>query len=462
MAGWPTRARLRVKGELRKSSRQRACRIVGRIMETHSLGSLFADLGIVAGLILLASLFVAAEIALISLRESQIRQIATRGKRGARVAKLTQNPNRFLAAAQVGVTVCGFLSAALGAEKLGGYVIPWLEGKGLSSGLSATISIIGVTLVIAYFSLVFGELVPKRLALFRSEEISLASAGIIDVIAKVFRPIIWLLSRSTDFVVRAFGIDPKEARSAMSEEELLDLVAGHAALSAEERDIVEEVFNASERQIHEVMVPRTEVDFMDVSLTVGKAIDLAVDKAHSRYPVIRGSSDEVIGFIHVRDLLDTSLASKGTKIIELVRSIMFMPGTKGILPALSEMRQQGQHVAIVLDEYGGTDGIVTLEDLVECLIGDIRDEYDEVEVELSIEGRTGDFEVDGLISIEDLIEEIEVEIPDGPYETVSGLVMHHLGRIPKEHDVVNLPGLRITVLSMEGKRAGQLLISRTA
>lgn len=431
-------------------------------METHSLGSLFADLGIVAGLILLASLFVAAEIALISLRESQIRQIATRGKRGARVAKLTQNPNRFLAAAQVGVTVCGFLSAALGAEKLGGYVIPWLEGKGLSSGLSATISIIGVTLVIAYFSLVFGELVPKRLALFRSEEISLASAGIIDVIAKVFRPIIWLLSRSTDFVVRAFGIDPKEARSAMSEEELLDLVAGHAALSAEERDIVEEVFNASERQIHEVMVPRTEVDFMDVSLTVGKAIDLAVDKAHSRYPVIRGSSDEVIGFIHVRDLLDTSLASKGTKIIELVRSIMFMPGTKGILPALSEMRQQGQHVAIVLDEYGGTDGIVTLEDLVECLIGDIRDEYDEVEVELSIEGRTGDFEVDGLISIEDLIEEIEIEITDGPYETVSGLVMHHLGRIPKEHDVVNLPGLRITVLSMEGKRAGQLLISRTA
>ncbi|MEI7541052.1 MAG: hemolysin family protein [Actinomycetes bacterium] len=431
-------------------------------METHSVGTLFVDLAIVASLILLASLFVAAEIALISLRESQIRQIAGRGKRGARVAKLTENPNRFLAAAQVGVTVCGFLSAALGAEKLGGYVIPWLEGKGLSTGLSTTISIIGVTLVIAYFSLVFGELVPKRLALFRSEEISLASAGIIDVIAKIFRPVIWLLSKSTDFVVRAFGIDPKEARSAMSEEELLDLVAGHAALSAEERDIVEEVFNASERQIHEVMVPRTEVDFMDVSLTVGKAIELAVDKAHSRYPVIRGSSDEVIGFIHVRDLLDTSLASKGTKIIELVRTIMFMPGTKGILPALSEMREQGQHVAIVLDEYGGTDGIVTLEDLVECLIGDIRDEYDEDQSDLSIESRTGDFEVDGLISIEDLIEQSEIEIPDGPYETASGFVMHHLGRIPKEHDVVKLPGLRITVLSMEGKRAGQLLISRTA
>ena len=431
-------------------------------METHSVGTLFADLALVAGLILLAALFVAAEIALISLRESQIRQIAGRGKRGARVAKLAENPNRFLAAAQVGVTVCGFLSAALGAEKLGGYVIPWLEEKGLSTGLSTTLSIIGVTLVIAYFSLVFGELVPKRLALFRSEEISLASAGVIDVIAKIFRPVIWLLSKSTDFVVRAFGIDPKEARSQISEEELLDLVAGHAALSEEEREIVEEVFNASERQIHEVMVPRTEVDFMDVSLTVGKAIELAVDKAHSRYPVIRGSSDEVIGFIHVRDLLDTSLASKGTKIIELVRSIMFLPGTKGILPALSEMREKGQHVAIVLDEYGGTDGIVTLEDLVECLIGDIRDEYDEVETDISVESRTGDFEVDGLISIEDLIEQTNLEIPDGPYETASGFVMHFLGRIPVENDLVNVNGLRITVLSMEGKRAGRLLISRNA
>ena len=430
-------------------------------MESHSLGSLFGDIAIVAALILTASLFVAAEIALISLRDSQVRQLAVRGKRGARVAKLAQNPNRFLAAAQVGVTVCGFLSAALGAQRLGGYVIPWLEDRGLSHGLSTTFSIIGVTLVIAYFSLVFGELVPKRLALFRSEEISLASAGIIDVIAKIFRPVIWLLSHSTDFVVRAFGIDPKEQRSAMSEEELLDLVAGHAALTAEERDIVEEVFNASERQVHEVMVPRTEVDFMDASITVAKAIELAVDKAHSRYPVVRGSTDEVVGFIHVRDLLDTSLASKSTKIIELVRSIMFLPGTKGVLPALTEMRLQGQHLAIVLDEYGGTDGIITLEDLVECLIGDIRDEYDAVETESTEIARTGDFEVDGLISIEDLIEQTKLEIPDGPYETASGFVMHYLGRIPRVHDVVNLKGLRITVLSMEGKRSGQLLISRS-
>jgi len=432
------------------------------IMEPPSLASLFLDLATIAGLIVLASFFVAAEIALISLRDSQVRQIASRGKRGARVAALAEHPNRLLAAVQIGVTVSGFLSAALGADQLGDYVIPWLESLGLATGWATTISLIGVTLVIAYFSLVFGELVPKRVALFRAEEIAMTTAGIINIVANIFRPIIWLLSKSTDFVVRAFGVDPKEQRSQMSEEELLDLVTGHAALSDEERDIVEEVFNASERQVHEVMVPRTEVDFMDASLTVGKAIELAVDKAHSRYPVVRGSSDEVVGFIHVRDLLDTSLASKSTKIVELVRNIMYLPGTKGILPALSEMRTQGQHLAIVLDEYGGTDGIVTLEDLVEVLIGDIRDEYDEHDTEISLEERTGDFEVDGLISIEDLIEETKLDIPEGPYETASGFVMHFLGRIPQVHDVVNVNGIRITVLTMEGKRAGQLLISRTA
>ncbi len=428
----------------------------------RSLAALFTDIGVVAGLILLAALFVAAEIALISLRDSQVRQMATRGRRGARVAALSENPNRFLAAAQVGVTVCGFLSAALGAERIGTYVEPWLESLGLSRGWSNTLSLVGLTLIIAYFSLVFGELVPKRLALFRTEAIALAAAPIIDVLAMVFRPIIWLLSHSTNFVVRIFGIDPAEQRTQMSEEELLDLVSGHAALTDEERDIVEEVFNASERQVHEVMVPRTEVDFLDGSLTVGKAIALAVDRSHSRYPVVRGSSDEVIGFIHVRDLLGTSMGANGGKIQELVRPVMFLPGTKGVLPALTEMRNQRQHLAIVLDEYGGTDGIITMEDLVECLIGEIRDEYDSHEVDVEQESRTGDFEIDGLISIEDLRDEAGIEIPEGPYETASGFVMHFLGRIPREHDVVNINGLRITVLSMEGKRAGRILIARVA
>jgi putative hemolysin len=429
-------------------------------MDPLPSGSIFLPIALVLSLIFLGSLFVAAEIALISLRESQVRQVALRGRRGAKVAKLHSNPGRLLAAVQVGVTLSGFLSAALGAEQLGRFVIPWLKDLGLSDSIANTSSLIGLTLIIAYISLVFGELAPKKLALFRAESIAMWSAGFIDFVANAFRPIIWLLSKSTDIVLRVVGVDPKEARSEISEEELLDLVAGHAALTAEERDIVEEVFNASERQVHEVMVPRTEVDFMDASLTVGKAIALAIERAHSRYPVVRGSSDEVIGFIHVRDLLDTSLASSNTKIQELARNIMYLPGTKCILPALTEMRNQRQHLAIVLDEYGGTDGIVTLEDLVETLIGDIRDEYDSDEVEVSQESHTGDFEVEGLISLEDLHEETGAELPDGPYETASGYVMHFLGRIPVVGDTVSINGVQITVLTLEGKRAGRLLISR--
>jgi putative hemolysin len=429
-------------------------------MEPNPSSSLFTSIGLIAALIVLGAIFVAAEIALVSLRESQIKQIATRGKRGAKVASVASNPNRLLATLQVGVTVTGFLSAALGADRLGDHFIPWLESRGLSNDSASTASLIGLTFIIAYFSLVFGELVPKRVALYRTEQIAMYSAGFIDIVAKIFRPIIWVLSHSTSAVVRIFGIDPKEQRSQISEEELLDLVAGHAALTDEERDIVEEVFNASERQVHEVMVPRTEVDFMDASLTVGKAISLAIEKAHSRYPVIRGSSDEVVGFIHVRDLLDTSLANNNAKIQELARNIMYLPGTKAILPALTEMRNQRQHLAIVLDEYGGTDGIVTLEDLVETLIGDIRDEYDTDEGDVSQESHTGDFEVDGLISLEDLMEETGIELPEGPYETASGFVMNFLGRIPVVNDVVGVNGVRITVLSMEGKRAGRLLISR--
>jgi putative hemolysin len=419
---------------------------------------LFKAIALVLALILLAAFFVAAEIALISLRDSQVKQL--KGKRGERVAKLTANPNRFLAAAQVGVTVCGFLSAALGAEKLGVFVEPKLIEWGISDNLAQTFSIIGVTLVIAYFSLVFGELVPKRLALYKSEQISLFSSFIIEGMARFFRPVIWLLSKSTDLLVSMLGIDPKAQRSQISEEELMDLVSGHNALTDEEREIVEEVFNTSEKLVNEVMVPRTEVDFMDGSLTVSKAIALAVEMAHSRYPVVRGSSDEVIGFIHVRDLLDSSNANPNSKIQDLVRPIMYLPGTKGVLPSLTEMRSQRQHLAIVLDEYGGTDGIVTLENLVECLIGDIQDEYDQDENEINTESRTGDIEIDGLTSLEDLESETGILLPDGPYQTVSGFMMHFLGRMPKEHDVVNINGIRLVVISLEGHRVGQLLISR--
>jgi putative hemolysin len=422
------------------------------------------DIGLVLLLIGIGSLFVVAEIALITLRESQIKQIATRGKRGAKVAALTKNPNRFLAAAQVGVTVCGFLSAAVGAEKLGRYLIPKFEELGWSNDVSSNVSLILLTLVIAYVSLVIGELVPKRLALYKAETISLYSAGTIDKIAKFLRPIIWLLSKSTDLIIRLFGVSEKSKRSEVSEAEILDLVSGHSQLSEEERDIVEEVFNAGDLSVKEVMVPRTEVDFLDSGLSINEARELAVKLGHSRFPVIRGTSDEVIGFIHVRDLINPSLDGSSDSILELVRNVLFLPGSKGVLPALTEMRAKRQHIAIVLDEYGGTDGIVTLENLVESFIGEIHDEYDlptdtangDVANELS--KTNGEIFADGLISISDLAESSNIVVPEGPYETLSGFLMHYLGRIPKTQDIVRLNGIRFTVVDMVGKRVGQVRI----
>jgi putative hemolysin len=418
------------------------------------------SIAIVLGLIALGGIFVAAEIALISLRESQVKQIAGKGKRGNRVAKLTGNPNRFLAAVQVGITLCGFLSAALGAEQLGVYVIPRLESLGLSAASSEIISIIAITLVIVYISLVFGELVPKRLALYKTESIALATASVVDRVAIVFRPIIWLLSQSTDLIVKLFGITSKSERNQISDVELMELVSGHADLTKEEREIVEEVFNTSDRLIHEVMVPRTEVDFLDASLSISAARKLAVEHGHSRYPVVRGSSDEVIGFLHVRDLLNPKLDDAQLTIMEIVRNVIFLPGTKGVLPALTEMRGKRQHIAIVLDEYGGTDGIVTLENLVECLIGEIQDEYDGHETQTNLQQRSGEIEIDGLISLEDLQDQTGIELPEGPYETVSGFVMHRLGRIAQINDVVKVDGGRFTIISMNGKRVGQLLLAR--
>jgi putative hemolysin len=423
-----------------------------------SFGELLGDIAIVLALIALSSLLVAAEIALISLRESQIRQLATTGRRGAKVAALTANPNRFLAAIQVGITVFGFLSAAVGAERLGRYVTPTLVDLGLRKNVAELISLIGLTLVIAYISLIIGELTPKRIAIVRAVPISLASAGSIDVIARLFRPIIWLLSKSTDLLVRVFGVDPRAAREQMSEEELLDLLSGHHAFTRAEKEIVEELFEASDRQIHSIMVPRTEVDFLDSELTVGQAVKIIVETGHSRYPVVKGSFDDIIGFLNVRDLLDPQLHERQTRIGDLVRDVEFIPGTRELLPVLSKMRADGSHIAIVVDEYGGTDGIITLEDLVEQFIGEIRDEYDHHEIDEVREASVGEFHIDGLTNLSEASSEINYPFPEGPYESIGGLVTHKLGRIAEIGDRIEMFGCEIHVETVEGKRPAMLRV----
>lgn len=424
----------------------------------ETLSTLLINIALVLVFILVGAFFAASEIALVSLRESRVQALAQQGRRGAKVASLFNDPNKFLAAVQLGVTVAGFLSAAFGASTLAGSLAPVLHGWGLPQGAADALALVIITLIIAYFSIVLGELAPKRLAMQRPEGFALISAPLLDGIALVVRPVTWLLSHSSNVVVRALGGDPHTARDVVSAEELRDLVARHETLGGVERKMIDEIFQAGERRLYEVMLPRTEVDFLDASLPVSQAALDVATKPHSRYPVVRSSPDDVVGFVHVRDLFAPAVQGQPLRVGQIARQVMVLPSTVQIVPAFSQMRRTGQHLAIVLDEYGGTDGIVTLEDLVEELVGDIRDEYDQVQVQTRTL-RGGVFEVDGLLSLNDFTEQTGLDIPEGPYETVAGFLMSTLGRVPEPGDVVQVDGYDLTVLQLSGRRVERVRLT---
>jgi magnesium and cobalt exporter, CNNM family len=411
---------------------------------------------IVLALILVEGLFVATEIALVSLREGQARSIAERGRRGQAVAKLLEDPNRFLAAVQIGVTSTALLSSAFGAVTLSETAKRALIRQGLGSGLSSVIGIVGVTLLISFVTLVVGELVPKRLALQRSERAALVFGPTLDRLATAARPVIWLLSVCTNALVRILGGDPQAGREAISEDELRGLVAAHEALSSDERRLIDEVFAAGERSVSEVMLSRTEVVFLEASTTVSRAAKQAGESPHSRYPVIGQNSDDVLGFVHIRDLLLTG-DDRVRVVGDLAREVKRLPGSKKVLAALSEMRREGHHLAIVEDEYGGTDGIVTLEDLIEEVIGDIRDEYDR-DSESSRRLTGGVVELDGRVNLDEFAEFTGVALPEGPYETAAGYLMASLGKLPVVGDRVIFAGHQLEVLEVDGHRVARLRV----
>ena len=421
--------------------------------------TLLLNIVLILVFVLIGGVFAAAEMALVSLRESQLKSLSHRGKRGETVAKVAANPNRFLSAVQIGVTLMGFLSAAFGGATLADSLSPHLQKLGLPEGLADTVALVLITILISYVSIVIGELAAKRLALQRAETFALGLAPLVDKIASGARPVIWLLSRSTDLVVRALGGDPNANREVMTDEELRDLVSAHESLGEEERKIVDDVFEAGSRQLREVMLPRTEVDFLDGEMPAYKAVKFAAERPHSRYPVTNGSADDIVGFVHVRDLFDPAVASRSVRVGDLARDVLMLPDTAKLLPTLTEMRRRSTHLAIVLDEYGGTAGIVTLEDLVEELIGDIKDEYDEEAAETT-RLRSGDIAVDGLLNLDDFADATAIELPDGPYETVGGFLAAQLGKVPSTGDEVAFETHTLTVTEMDGRRVARVRLHR--
>jgi putative hemolysin len=418
------------------------------------------DIIVVLVIVCIGGFFSASEMALVSLREGQIRALAKRGKRGQRAARLASDPNRFFSAVQIGVTLATLVSGAYGAATLASFLKSWLVRQHLSPGWAATLSFVIVTICITFVSLVFGELAPKRIGLQRAARLSLLAAPMLDRLATLARPVVWLLTRSTNLLVALLGGDPRIGRQAMTEQELRDLVTGAQALSPDERHIVGEVFDAGKRQIREVLVPRTEVVFLDAETPVADAAQVAVETPHSRLPVYQQSYDNVVGFVHVRDLFGPGIANRSVPVGRISRPVKFLPISKTVLSALSEMRRERAHLAIVVDDYGGTAGIVTLEDLVEELIGDIRDEYD-IQQDQATKLRGGEIEVDGLLNLDEFTEQTGIELPEGPYETAAGYVLAVLGDLPSVGDSVQIAGHTITVTELDGRRISRLRVADT-
>lgn len=418
------------------------------------MGDLALNIALVFVFVLVGGVFAATEMALVTLRESQLNAIAARGKRGEKVAGLARNPNTFLSAVQIGVTVAGFASAAYGATSIAPSVAPLLENLGVAAPLAMTLATVLLTLVIAYLSLVLGELVPKRLAIQRNAQFAYAVAPVLDGFATVMRPVIWLLSISTNALVRLLGGDPHKTADELSDEELRDIVATHQSLPDDERRILDDVLSLRGRQVSEVMRPRPEVVALDGASTLADAITQVRELPFSRYPVIDASLDDIVGFVHVRDLFEAAAEDATRTVLGLMRPVEYVPSTAGVLPTLTRMRAAGHQIAVVVDEYGGTDGIVTLEDLVEEVVGEIFDEYDTEERMPDAGGA-----LDGRLNLQDFAEITGIDLPRGASDTVAGFVTEMLGRLAVVGDSVEVPGATIRVTAVDRRRIAEIRVA---
>ena len=424
---------------------------------------------IIAVLILINAVFVAAEIALVSIRGTRVEQLVEEGSAGARrVRRLKQHPGRFLAVIQVGVTFVGFLAAAYAGANLSEGLREILTGIGPLQPYAAGIALLIVTLLLSLVTIVFGELVPKTLALAHAERFALALARPIGFFDRILRPVVWLLTRTTEAINRLLGVRDSDVQEQMSTEELKLLVergGEQGILEAEEEQMISAVMELGESRVHEVMVPRIDIVAVGVDVSLGELIDTLVQQGHSRLPVYDRSIDDITGIIYAKDLLPyLKGADHPPAIRTLLRTPLFVPESMSIDDLLHEFQRRKVHIAIVLDEYGGTAGLVTIEDLIEEIVGEIQDEYD-VEDPMIVSLSPDEARVDGRCSVDDLAEHFDVEFKSEDseqYDTVGGLIYHQIGGVPKVGDRVTMDGITLTVESTDGRRVGKILAVREA
>jgi CBS domain containing-hemolysin-like protein len=422
----------------------------------------------VALLVLGNGFFVAAEFSLVSVRKTRIAELVARGEAGAEtVQKAISDPDSVIAATQLGITLSSLALGWIGEPALSNLILPIVElfPADIQSEVSHTISAFIAFSIITFLHVVIGELAPKSIALQNPERTSLAIAQPTLWAEKLFKPAIWVLNGAGNWVLRVIGIDPAAGHQLVhSVEELkmiVDSSAQGGAVEADERELLVAVFAFGDLLVRQVMIPRTEIIAVEADTSISDIISLISESTYTKFPVFEDNLDNIQGIVHVKDLLNVILSPGSDKIVarDLAREPIYVPETAKVNALLRQMRDNRRHIAIVLDEYGGTAGMVTLEDLLEELVGEVSDPFDKDQPEIQTLP-DGSSLIDGLTLIEDVNEKLGVELHNPDYDTIAGYVMGKLGRIPKVNDMVEIDTVRFRVEEMDGMRIDRLSFTR--
>ena len=432
-------------------------------------GSIILKVVLLFALILVNAFFAMSEMAIVTLNDSKMEKMADEGhKKAKKVLRLTEDSSRFLSTIQVGVTLAGFLTSAVAATSFSSILTAWLTDVFSITdrsviGLIASLSLIIITIIISYFSLVLGELLPKRIAMHNPESISFRVVGILLFFKAIMRPIVALLSVSTNGMLRIFGINPKDAPQAVTEEEirmLVDVGEEKGVIEESQKEMINNIFEFDDIVAADVMTHRTDVVAIDINDSFTTVLKTVMEEGYSRIPVYDDDLDDIKGVLYVKDLLKfvgQDLPKRG--VAKLMRKAYFVPESKKCGELFAEMTEKRIQLAIVSDEYGGFAGIVTIEDLLESIVGNMQDEYDDEEEEFEKLNDTT-YTIDGVTDIEEVEEELGIKLPQGEYDTVAGMIMSILGRIPEENEtpMVEVAGCEFTVESINERRIERVKI----
>ncbi|MCM3786114.1 hemolysin family protein [Neobacillus mesonae] len=427
------------------------------------------DIIVILVLLVVNAFFAASEMALISINDNRIRVLSLEGnKKAQKLEKLVEEPTGFLSTIQIGITLAGFLNSAFAADKFASLLVDYLLSIGLdvSPGVLSSISVIVITLILSYFTLVFGELVPKRIAMKKAESIALAVVGPLSVLSKIVAPFVKLLTASTNVTVRMFGIDPNAEEEEASEEEirmLVDTGLERGTIQQSEKMIIHNIFDFDNKTVSDMMTHRTDMVAISVDTPFEDIIDMVQSEQYTRFPVFEERIDNVIGLLHVKDLIVQFKRDEVNprKLRDIIRAPYFVSETKKGDDLLEELQQNHVHMAIVVDEYGGTAGIITIEDLIEEIVGSIYDEYDEDEsIYEQIDETT--FSFNGTARLDEVADIVRASLPEDEYETLSGFMIGTLGRIPtkQEHPEFDYRGFRYKVEEVGKQRIRKIVVKK--